>query len=200
MNGHQIEQAFLELLSATEALQTGHFMLSSGLHSGKYIQCARLLQYPAYAAQVGEWLAGAVSGHHIDKVIAPAIGGLILGHEVARALSVPFIFTERRDGRHQLRRGFTIAPQEQLVIIEDVTTTGGSIREVDTIVRAANATPVAAGTAVLRGPVPDLHEPFFYLARLQFETFIPDQCPLCAAGMPVQKPGSNVGPDHGPRP
>ena len=187
----------LPLFETTEAYLQGHFRLTSGLHSSRYLQCARVLQHPAYAEQLGQALAtrlkALTAGAEISLVVSPAMGGLIIGHEVARALGTPFIFTERGpDTQMTLRRGFSVEPGTAIAVVEDVVTTGGSTREVIELLRQLGAHPVAAGSIIDRSNgTATLHGiPFGALCTLQVETYQPEACPLCAAGSPVTKPGS----------
>jgi orotate phosphoribosyltransferase len=186
----------LDLFRQTGAYLRGHFRLSSGLHSSGYLQSALVLQYPRYAELLGRNLAGAVSrlttGEPAGLVISPALGGLIIGHEVARALGVRFLFTERdTDRRMSLRRGFALSPGERAIVIEDVITTGGSTREVIEIVTAAGAEAIAAGSIIDRsGGAADLGIPRAALETLTVPVFEPERCPSCANGEPVMKPGS----------
>ena len=186
----------LDVFTQTGAYLRGHFRLTSGLHSSGYLQSALVLQHPQYAECLGRGLATALlslaSGESPDLVISPALGGLIIGHEVARALGVRFLFTERdADRRMSLRRGFTLAPGERVFVVEDVITTGGSTKEVIDIVRAAGALPVAAGSIIDRsGGAADLGIPRVALETLTVPVFEPAECPLCLKGDPVTKPGS----------
>jgi orotate phosphoribosyltransferase len=186
----------LDLFRQTGAYLQGHFRLTSGLHSSGYLQSAVVLQYPQYAELLGRRLARAVSGLTTEApaglVISPALGGLIIGHEVARALGVRFIFTERdSDRRMSLRRGFTLSPGERAIVIEDVITTGGSTREVIDIVKAAGAQTIAAGSIIDRsGGAADLGIPRAALETLTVPVFEPERCPSCARGEPITKPGS----------
>ena len=185
----------LDLFEKTGAYLKGHFRLTSGLHSPGYLQSALVLQYPEYAGQLGRDLAARVrelARGEIDFVISPALGGLIIGHEVARALGVRFLFTERdADRKMTLRRGFVIKPEERAIVVEDVITTGGSTKEVIDIVKAAGAQPVAAGSIIDRsGGAVDLGTPRAALETLSIPAFQQSECPLCAAGEPVVKPGS----------
>lgn len=184
----------LDLFRQTGAYLTGHFLLTSGLHSAAYLQCARVLQYPAHAEALGQRLAGALKGlaPAIDVAVSPAMGGLIIGHEVARALAVRHLFTERgEDRRMSLRRGFAIAPGERAVVVEDVITTGVSTREVVELLRAAGAVVVAAGSIIDRsGGAADVSAPRAALATLSVETWKPEECPLCRQGIEAVKPGS----------
>lgn len=186
----------LALFQRTGAYLRGHFRLTSGLHSPEYLQCALVLQHPQHAASLGQQLADAVreqireSG--ITLVCAPAMGGLIIGHEVARALGARFLFTERDgEGRMTLRRGFAVEPGEKAVVIEDVITTGGSSREVVDLLRAQGANVLAAASIVDRsGGTADLGVTRVALATLQATVYQPEFCPLCEQGEPVTKPGS----------
>jgi len=186
----------IEIFEQTGAYLHGHFRLTSGLHSPEYCQCARVLQYPKFAEGFGKLLAEKFSeiagGKQIAVVAAPAIGGLIIGHEVARALGARFIFTERdASAKMTLRRGFQVEPGELAVVVEDVITTGGSLREAYEIMRAAGANVVAAGSIIDRsGGRADLGLKRVALATLQVTTYAPELCPLCRVGQPIVKPGS----------
>lgn len=186
----------LALFERTGAYLRGHFRLTSGLHSPEYMQCALVLQHPDIAEQLGAALAQALramSGEaRIEVVAAPAIGGLIIGHEVARAAGARFVFTERdASGRMTLRRGFGIRPGENAVVVEDVVTTGGSSREVVEILQKAGANVVAAGSIVDRsGGDADLGVRRAALATLRVTTYAEDRCPMCAEGSSPTKPGS----------
>ncbi|MEZ5318841.1 MAG: orotate phosphoribosyltransferase [Vicinamibacterales bacterium] len=185
------QPAVLDLFRASGALLEGHFRLSSGLHSPAYLQCALVLQHPAHAEALGRALGATFGGARATVVLSPALGGLIIGHEVARALGVRAIFAERQEGTLTLRRGFTLSPDDRVVVIEDVVTTGGSTRETMAVAAAAGATVVAAGAVIDRsGGTADLGVPFHALATLTVETWPPEQCPLCAKGVEVVKPGS----------
>jgi len=186
----------LDLFEQTGAYLQGHFRLSSGLHSSGYLQSALVLQYPKHAELLGRKLAQALSGwtekERISSVISPALGGLIIGHEVARALGVRFLFTERdADRKMSLRRGFTIAPGEKTIVIEDVITTGGSTKEVIDVVRTLGGIAVAAGSIIDRsGGAADLGIPRAALETLSVQVWEPEKCPLCVKGEPITKPGS----------
>jgi len=187
----------LELFAQTGAYLKGHFRLTSGLHSPEYLQCALVLRYPQHAETLGRTLAeslrGLAGGKRIDLVVSPAMGGVVIGHEVGRALGVPAIFTERVDGAMTLRRGFTIEPGTRLVVVEDVVTTGLSTREVIQLLRNAGAEVLAAGSIIDRsGGTVDLGVPRAALATLNVDTWAQEQCPLCAQGSPVVKPGSRA--------
>lgn len=187
----------MEAFHQTGAYLKGHFRLTSGLHSPEYLQCAKVLQHPAHAEQFGRDMAGKLTAlapaRKIDVVVSPAMGGLIIGHEVARALGVRHIFTERdaSDGKMTLRRGFAVEPGETAVVIEDVVTTGGSSREVIDLLEAAGANVLGAGSIIDRsGGKADIGVPRVALAVLQVTAYQPESCPLCAEGLPVVKPGS----------
>jgi orotate phosphoribosyltransferase len=186
----------LELFRSTGAYLEGHFRLTSGLHSAEYLQCALVLQHPAAAERLGRWLAQelrTVAPGRIDLVASPALGGLIIGHEVARALGTRFLFTERdaATGKMTLRRGFTVAPGETAVVVEDVITTGGSTADVIGVLRAAGGRVEAAGSIVDRsGGRADVGVPRVALATLQVAAHHMEECPLCARGIPLAKPGS----------
>lgn len=186
----------LDLFLDTGAYLRGHFKLSSGLHSAAYLQSALVLAHPKHAETLGRGLAELVRDlagpEGVGLVIAPALGGLIIGHEVARALGVKFLFTERDSERKMsLRRGFSLQPGERVVVVEDVITTGGSTMEVIEIVRAAGAVPVAAGSIIDRsGGTANLGIPRAALAILKVEAHPSDKCPMCEAGEPITKPGS----------
>jgi orotate phosphoribosyltransferase len=189
----------LDLFERTGAYLQGHFRLSSGLHSSGYLQSALVLQHPRHAELLGKMLAEALSvwtkESPIGSVISPALGGLIIGHEVARALGVRFLFTERdAERKMSLRRGFSISPGENVVVIEDVITTGGSTREVIDVVKALGGVAVAAGSIIDRsGGTADLGIPRVALETLSVPVWEPERCPLCLKGEPVTKPGSRPG-------
>lgn len=189
-------EAILELFRSTGAYLQGHFRLTSGLHSSEYLQCALVLQHPAAAEKLGRLLADALRGlapEGIGLVVSPALGGLIIGHEVARALGTRFLFTERdaATGRMTLRRGFTAGPGETAVVVEDVITTGGSTLDVIEVLRQTGVNVVAAGSIIDRsGGHADVGVPRTALATLQVAAHYPEDCPLCSRGIPVVKPGS----------
>jgi orotate phosphoribosyltransferase len=185
-------QQTIEYFEQTGAYLRGHFRLTSGLHSPEYLQCALVLQHPTIAATLGAALAEAID-EKADVVASPAIGGLTIGHEVARASGARFIFTERDPATRvmSLRRGFQVTPGERVIVIEDVITTGGSTREVIEIMKAAGADVIAAGSIIDRsGGKADLGVRRVALATLQVTAWPAEECPLCAAGQPVVKPGS----------
>ncbi len=175
----------------TGAFLKGHFRLSSGLHSDRYLQCARLLMWPDRAEQAGRELASKLAEFSPRAVVSPALGGLIIGHEVARALGVRALFAERKDGAFALRRGFSIEPGEAVAVVEDVFTTGGSTREVCQTVEAAGGRVVAVGSLVDRGAPPDAFSaPARSVLRLPVPSWRAGDCPLCAQGVPLDAPGS----------
>jgi orotate phosphoribosyltransferase len=180
----------------TGAYLKGHFRLTSGLHSPEYLQCALVLQYPRHAEHFGRLLATEFRKLeptlNVGVVASPAIGGLIIGHEVARALNARSIFTERdTTGKMILRRGFFVEPGEVAVVVEDVVTTGGSSREVIDLLKDAGARVIGAGSIIDRsGGAADLGVPRVALKTMQVLSYSPDDCPLCRAGSPVVKPGS----------
>jgi orotate phosphoribosyltransferase len=184
----------LEILRDSNALASGHFVLSSGRHSGEYCQCMRALERPAYAEELGAMLADLFTDEGVDVVVAPALGGIIIGYEVARSLGVRSLFAERQDGRMTLRRGFSVAPGERALIVEDVVTTGGSVREVADLVASEGAEIVGFGFIVDRsqGEV-ELGAPAKALHRASMDSYEAAECPLCAAGKsPAVKPGSRA--------
>jgi orotate phosphoribosyltransferase len=191
----QAETVF-DLFRSTGAYLQGHFRLTSGLHSGEYLQSALVLRHPAAAEELGRLLAGELhklTGEKSALVVSPALGGLIIGHEVARALGTPFLFTERDPATRQmlLRRGFTLDPGQTAVVVEDVITTGGSTQEVIELLQAAGARVLAAGSIIDRsGGKADVGVPRTALVTLQVAAYPPEDCPLCRQGLPVVKPGS----------
>jgi len=181
----------LSLFRQSGALHEGHFKLSSGLHSSGYLQCALVLQHPAHAETLGRALAEKLRDLNPTVVLSPALGGLIIGHEVGRALGVRAIFAERQEKTLTLRRGFSLSADDRVVIIEDVVTTGGSTRETMVVARDAGATVVGAGSIIDRsGGTSSLDVPFRALVALSLPTYDPAACPLCAEGKPITKPGS----------
>lgn len=191
------EEGVLDVFRSTGAYLSGHFRLTSGLHSPEYLQCALVLQHPQYAEKLGQKLAAALLAaagpQKIGVVASPAIGGLIIGHEVARALNTRFIFAEREAGKMTLRRGFEVTAGETAVVVEDVITTGGSTREVIEALRQRGVRVLAAGSIIDRsGGKVDLGVPRVALETLTVASHPPESCPLCAQGIPVVKPGSRA--------
>lgn len=188
----------LDLFRRTGALLEGHFRLSSGLHSNGYLQSALVLADPPMAERLGRALAERARALGATLVLSPALGGLIIGHEVARALGTPAIFAERQDGRLTLRRGFTIAPGTRVLVVEDVVTTGVSTRETIEVATLAGATVAGAASLIDRsGGRADLGVPYVSLAAIDLPAWTEVACPLCAAGVPVVKPGSRPTPSSG---
>ena len=181
-----------KLLEETGALLEGHFLLSSGLHSSHYLQCARLLEDPRRAEDLGRVLAEKSAGQPVDLVASPAVGALTIGHEVARAAGARFIFTERDEtGEAALRRGFRVMPGERALVVEDVITTGGSTREVLAALRAGGAEIRGVATIVDRsGGHAKLGVPLVSLLQLPIPAWTAEQCEICRRGVPLEKPGS----------
>ncbi len=190
------EDEILAEFRAADALLSGHFLLSSGRHSAHYLQCARVLMDPARAARLAAALAArlpAAVRSAVDLVVSPAMGGIIIGHEVGRALGRDAIFVERPGGTFELRRGFAIAPGARVLLVEDVVTTGLSSREAIGAVTAAGGSVIAACSLVDRsGGTADLGVPYTALVALSFPTFAPDEVPTELAGTPAVKPGSRA--------
>jgi len=181
----------LELYEATGALLHGHFRLTSGLHSDVYLQSALVLQHPDRAASLGAALAAPFQHDRVQTVLAPAIGGILVSHEVARALRARALFTERDNGVMTLRRGFALSPGERCLVVEDVITTGGSTREVIDCVGANGGVVVGVGSLIDRsGGTAQFAVPHVALARVTTSTWPPEACPLCRAGSTAVKPGS----------
>lgn len=182
-----------ELLERVGAVQHGHFLLSSGMHSPLYVQCALLLQHPDLAAHVCADLAARFKDAQVQVVVGPAYGGMIVSHEVARALGARALFAERADSVFQLRRSFEIGPGERVLMVEDVVTTGAATREVIGLIERLGGTVVGVGTLVDRSMTHiRFGVPFEALLALEVETFIPGLCPLCKADVPLVKPGSRA--------
>jgi len=192
------EREVLEIFQKSGALLSGHFRLSSGLHSDKYLQCALVLQYPDLAEKLCNQLASRLNlrGSKIDAVVSPAIGGIIVGQEVAKVLGCRAIFCEREEGKMKLRRGFEIGKEEKVVVVEDVVTTGGSVKEIVEIVRGEGGKVEGIGVIVdrskpcLSDELVTLNLPLNSLLRIDIETYSPEECPICKKGIPLQKPGS----------
>jgi orotate phosphoribosyltransferase len=181
----------LALLHKTGALLQGHYRLSSGLHSPSYVQCAVLLQHPRNASAIGEALAKKVKAFRPKKVVAPALGGLIIGYTVSEALNIPMIFTERKDGQMTLRRGFRLAESERVVIIEDVVTTGKSTREAAQVVAKEGGIVYGFGSILNRsGKDNPFDAPYASLLTMALETYDEKSCPLCKGRVPLDAPGS----------
>ena len=185
--------AILDRFRRARALLEGHFRLTSGLHSPGYLQCALVLQHPREAEALGAAIAERVRGLGVETVLSPALGGVVIGQEVGRALGVRAIFAERQDGRLTLRRGVALDQGEKVLVVEDVVTTGGSTRETIDLARAAGALVLGAAAIIDRsGGQQAIDVPFHVLAEVSLPTYDPASCPLCLAGQPVVKPGSRT--------
>ena len=181
----------LSLLNKTGALLQGHFRLSSGLHSPNYVQCALLLAHPRNAKALGEALAKQIRSIRPGKIVAPALGGVVIGYTVAEALGIPMVFTERKDGEMTLRRGFRIAQGERVVIVEDVVTTGKSTRETADVVGKHGGLVFGFASILNRSGKPNPFDASYEsLLTLNLETHEESTCPLCASGVPLDAPGS----------
>ena len=185
------QEEVLDIYRKTGALLSGHFLLSSGLHSDRYLQSALVLQQPDIATKLCAALADHFKDQKIEAVIAPALGGVFVSHETARALGVRALFAERVNGELTLRRGFTISPGERVLVVEDVITTGKSTRETIEVVKKAGGSVIAAASLVDRsGGKADLGVPYTSLVTLDVPTYTAETCPLCRAGSAPEKPGS----------
>jgi len=186
-------EEILQIFRNTGALLDGHFQLTSGLHSRQYFQCAKVLQYPRHAATLSEIAREKFASQNVQVVIAPAVGGIIVAHEVARLLSARALFAERQDGKMRLRRGFQINKDEKVLVCEDVVTTGGSVQEVIDAVREAGGEVAGVFCIVDRSAgKANFGVPLISTLQLSPETFKPEACPLCAAGGKAEKPGSRL--------
>ena len=183
----------LELFRSAGALLEGHFKLSSGLHSGQYLQSALVLQHPEMATALGMAIAERTQHLQPTVVLSPALGGIVIGQETARALGARSMFAERQDGTLTLRRGFTLTDTDRVLVVEDVITTGGSTKETIDVATASGAQVVGAAAIIDRGNNDStLGMPLFSLVKLDVPTHQPEACPMCAAGQPVTKPGSRA--------
>jgi orotate phosphoribosyltransferase len=185
------QEEVLDIYRSTGALLSGHFLLSSGLHSDRYLQSALVLQQPEIATKLCASLADHFRDLRIEVVIAPALGGVFVSHETARALGVRAIFAERVNGELTIRRGFSIRPGERVLVVEDVITTGKSTRETIEVVRSSGGEVAGAGALVDRsGGTAELGVPYRALVTLAVPTYLPQDCPLCRSGSAPVKPGS----------
>ena len=185
------DSQILQALEDTEAVRTGHFVLTSGRHSASYVQCARVLEDPALTTELARSAVVRLpEGLDVDIVAAPAVGGLIIGFAVAQALGVKFIFSEREQGKMVLRRSFFVPEGARVLVVEDVVTTGGSVAEVIELIRAAGGEVVGVVSLIDRGGRKKFDSPFWPLLTLEVESWEPDACGLCASGVPVHSPGS----------
>jgi len=184
-------QDILKLFKDTNALLKGHFLLSSGLHSAQYLQCALVLQHPEYAQKLGTLIAENFKGKGINCVAGPALGGIVIAHEVASALGVRCVFGERENGSMTLRRGFVLGKNDKVLVVEDVITTGGSIKELIKVVKGSGASVVGVGAVVDRSSQRiDFGCSANALVKLDVKTYKPEECPLCKEGSAPVKPGS----------
>lgn len=187
MDRAEMERVFKQ----TGLMLEGHFLLTSGRHSNRYMQCAKLFQYPEYSEMICQDLARRFAGQKIDLVVGPALGGIIMSYEMARQLKVPNIFAERENGSMTLRRGFSIPKGAKVLVVEDVVTTGGSVREVMDIVAAEGAEVIGVCVVVDRsGGKIEFGVPFEAAYETEIESYEPSQCPLCEQGLELVKPGS----------
>lgn len=187
MDREKVLQIFME----TGVLLQGHFLLTSGRHSDRYLQCAKVFQYPRYAEEITRALADKFKDEPVDMVVGPAIGGIILSYEMGRCLGVKAIFAEREDGRMALRRGFEIPEGSRVLVVEDVVTTGGSVMEVMELVKSCGGQVVGVGTVVDRsGGKVDFGVKFHSVISLDVKSYAPEECPICRTGLPLVKPGS----------
>ena len=187
MDRAEMERIFKQ----TGLMLEGHFLLTSGRHSNRYMQCAKLFQYPEYSEMICKDLAGRFAGQKIDLVVGPAVGGIIMSYEMARQFNVPNIFAERENGAMTLRRGFSIPEGAKVLVVEDVVTTGRSVRAVMDIVAEAKAEVVGVCVVVDRsGGKIDFGVPFEAAYETEIQSYEPSQCPLCEQGLELVKPGS----------
>jgi len=185
------QEQILEIFKESGALLTGHFRLTSGLHSASYFQCAKVLQFPQYAEKLSKLVVDYFVDQQIDTVISPAIGGIVVGQEVGRQLGVKTIFSERQEGKMKLRRGFSLEKDEKILVCEDVVTTGGSVFEVIELVKSYEAMPVGVGFIVDRsnGKV-NFRVSQYSCMKMDVQAFQPEECHLCKDGIEIEKPGS----------
>ena len=185
------DQEILEIFQDTQALLEGHFLLTSGRHSNKYFQCAKVLQYTKQTSEICSIIADEYKGQNIETVIAPAIGGIVVGQEVARQLGSRFIWAEREDGKMKLRRSFEINKGERVLVCEDVVTTGGSVKEVIDIAKESGAEIIGVGVIVDRSNgKADFGVPLKSTLQLEVISYEAGDCPLCREGLELVKPGS----------
>jgi len=186
------ESEVLAALEDARAILSGHFRLTSGRHSDRYVQCARVLEDPALVTRLAEAIAHRVGERQIDLVAAPAVGGIIIGFAVAQALGVKFIFSEREGGVMTFRRGFDVPEGARVLVVEDVVTTGGSVAEVIDLVQRAGGVPVAVVSLIDRGGPKAFDAELLPLLRLEVESWEPGACTLCASEVPLYAPGSRA--------
>lgn len=185
------KEEIISILKETGVLQEGHFILTSGRHSNQYMQMAQVLQHANYTEKLCQSLAENFSDHKIDVVVSPAVGGILVGYEVSRALGVKNIFCERQDGKMTLRRGFQIEKGQKVLVVEDVVTTGGSVKEVIKVVEEAGGEVVGVGVLVDRSNgKAEFGYPFKSLLSIDITSYEKEECPLCKDGLEAVKPGS----------
>ncbi len=184
------EEEVIAILREHGAIKKGHFELSSGRHTDTYLQCAVIFQYPDLTNMFALNLAEHYQDRRVDVVVAPAVGGIILGYALAQIFCCRIIFTEREAGKMALRREFTISQGEKVVVAEDVVTTGASVKEVIDLVGEAGGDVVGVSSLLSRGEKRVFQEPFYFLAEVKAESYVPEECPLCKEGIPLQIPGS----------
>lgn len=185
------QKEIIELFKKTDVIQTGHFELSSGRHTDTYLQCAKIMQYPEYTNKLAKEIAELWTEEDIDLIVGPAIGGIIISYAVASVMNLRNIFSERKDGKMKFRRNLDVKEVEKVLIVEDVVTTGGSVREVITLLEESNAHIVGISSLVDRsnGEV-EFDYQFKPLLKLEVDSFEADNCELCEKGIPINKPGS----------
>lgn len=182
-------EAVTELLEKTGVLINGHFLLTSGRHSSCFLQCSQLLQYPKYTAEIAALMAEPFKTHDIKTVIGPAMGGVVIAYEIARALGARALFAEPFEGKMILRRGFKIEPGEKVLVVEDAVTTGGSVQKVINLLLGLQAVPVGVSIIVDRSAgLVDFDQPVHALLSMDLPSYNPDECPLCQKGVPLEKP------------
>jgi orotate phosphoribosyltransferase len=193
MSGLMTDEEMLQALKDSNAIRTGHFVLTSGRHSDTYVQCARVLEDPTLTTRLAETAVRRLpAGLNVDLVAAPAVGGIIFGFAVAQALGVKFIFTEREKGTMVFRRAFEVPPKANVLVVEDVVTTGGSVKEVIDLVEKAGARVAGVVSMIDRGGEKAFESPFWPLLQLEVDSWGPDSCGLCGDGVPVYRPGSRT--------
>jgi orotate phosphoribosyltransferase len=186
-----MREEIIEILKETEALLEGHFLLSSGKHSKEYVQCAKVLRFPDKAEAILKPVVAQLEDLEIDKVVGPAMGGVVVSYEMGRQLGKEAIFTERKEGEMMLRRGFEINPGDKVIISEDVVTTGKSTIETKKVLESLGADVIGVACIIdRRGEGMDIGMPVYSAIKFNIETFEADHCPLCAEGIEVVKPGS----------
>jgi orotate phosphoribosyltransferase len=184
------EKKVIEVLKECGAFLEGHFILSSGMHSPAYVQCAQLLQYPGQAGLICAAIADLWKDGRPDVVVGPAMGGILVAYEVARALGAKAFFTERKDGEMKLRRGFTVSKSDRILVTEDIVTSGKSAKEALKALENAGCSAMGVSAIGNRRPGNPFDVPFRPLVQFDFPVYQPDDCPLCAQGIPAEKPGS----------